>query len=78
MSEQVVSCSIVLAGIWMSIAFGNVRTTKKMVQTFIILSTQGILVLLLFAVGMLQQWKNYVLDLAMNAACSRGQQNHVM
>ena len=78
MSEQVVSCSIVLAGIWMSIAFGNVRTTKKMVQTFIILSPQGILVLLLFAVGMLQQWKNYVLDLAMNAACSRGQQNHVM
>ena len=60
----------------MSIAFGNVRTTKKMVQTFIILSPQGIL--LLFAVGMLQQWKNYVLDLAMNAACSRGQQNHVM
>ena len=62
----------------MSIAFGNVRTTKKMVQTFIILSPQGTLVLLLFAVGMLQQWKNYVLDLAMNAACSRGQQNHVM
>ena len=62
----------------MSIAFGNVRTTKKMVQTFIILSPQGILVLLLFAVGMLQQWKNYVLDLAMNVACSRGQQNHVM
>ena len=62
----------------MSIAFGNVRTTKKMVQTFIILSPQGILVLLLFAVGMLQQWKNYVLDLSMNAACSRGQQNHVM
>ena len=62
----------------MSIAFGNVRTAKKMVQTFIILSPQGILVLLLFAVGMLQQWKNYVLDLAMNAACSRGQQNHVM
>ena len=62
----------------MSIAFGNVRTTKKMVQTFIILSPQGILVLLLFAVGMLQQWKNYVLDLAMNAAYSRGQQNHVM
>ena len=62
----------------MSIAFGNVRTTKKMVKTFIILSPQGILVLLLFAVGMLQQWKNYVLDLAMNAACSRGQQNHVM
>ena len=62
----------------MSIAFGNVRTTKKMVQTFIILSPQGILVLLLFAVGMLQQWKNYVLDLAMNAACSRGQQNYVM
>ena len=62
----------------MSIAFGNVRTTKKMVQTFIILSPQGILVLLLFAVGMLQQWKNYVLDLAMNAACLRGQQNHVM
>ena len=60
----------------MSIAFGNVRTTKKMVQTFIILSPQGIL--LLFAVGMLQQWKNYVLDLAMNAACLRGQQNHVM
>ena len=52
----------------MSIAFGNVRTTKKMVQTFIILSPQGILVLLLFAVGMLQQWKNYVLDLAMNVA----------
>ena len=62
----------------MSIAFGNVRTTKKMVQTFIILSPQGILVLLLFAVGMLQQWKNYVLDLAMNAAFSRGQQNYVM
>ena len=61
----------------MSIAFGNVRTTK-MVQTFIILSPKGILVLLLFAVGMLQQWKNYVLDLAMNVACSRGQQNHVM
>lgn len=48
----------------MSIAFGNVRTTKKMVQTFIILSPQGILVLLLFAVGMLQQWKSYILDLA--------------
>ena len=48
----------------MSIAFGNVRTAKKMVQTFIILSPQGILGLLLFAVGMLQQWKNYILDLA--------------